>query len=173
VKLSTSDERDSDTTIKVVSTGEVFGVFDIFLEGRRTSASAIEDLTVRYLAKEGMLELMLTIPQFAVNMMQAANATTISLIDRISSYTGSWALRRLSLALVNLAEEGDMVPDGVRLRPGVTHEFLASLIGSARETVTLGLKKLKETGAVHQVGRTITVVPDKLKEIANSQKTEA
>lgn len=171
VKLSAAKgRRDAEVTLLVVGQGDLFGMADIFCTERRQSAVALEDLVVQYLSKETMIEMMLMVPQFAVNLLQAASVNFLKLIDRTASYSGSWAYRRLASALLRLSAEGDPMPEGIRLKSGVTHEFLASLIGSARETVTLGLKKLKETEAVAQDGRVLTVNPELLRQIAEESE---
>lgn len=57
------------------------------------------------------------------------------------------------LAMLWLLSEawGQVTPSGVRLPLGLTHETLGALVGGARPTVTLALRKLAEDGAIiHQ-----------------------
>ena len=57
------------------------------------------------------------------------------------------------LAMLWLMSEswGQVTPSGVRLPLALTHETLGALVGAARPTVTLALRKLTEEGAiVHQ-----------------------
>jgi CRP/FNR family transcriptional regulator, cyclic AMP receptor protein len=57
------------------------------------------------------------------------------------------------LAMLWLLSEswGQVTPSGVRLPLGLTHETVGALVGAARPTVTLALRKLTEEGAiVHQ-----------------------
>ena len=162
VKLTTNKNRDSEVTVSVAGEGDLFGMVDISCSERSQSATAMEDLVVWYITKDDMIEMMLLVPQFAVNVLECENASFLKLIDHVVSCFRNNSCRRLASALLRLADEGERTSEGVRLKSGVTHEFLASLIGCVRETVTLDLKELKKNGAVMQQGRRLIIHPELL-----------
>jgi CRP-like cAMP-binding protein len=47
-----------------------------------------------------------------------------------------------------------VTPEGIRLDLPLTHQLLADVVGSARETVSLTLRQLQRAGVVERVGRT-------------------
>jgi CRP/FNR family transcriptional regulator len=102
-------------------------------------------------------------PQLALNVVAELSRALHGLSERVASYAGSWAIRRLAEMLHKLMIEGEPDPLGVRLAQGVTHEFLAGLVGAARETITIQLSKLRKDGVIVQDGRAIIIVTPKLK----------
>ena len=57
-----------------------------------------------------------------------------------------------------------MVTDGVRLDFPITHELLAEMIGSARETVSRAVEQLERSGVVVREGRSyrLRVEPERI-----------
>ena len=62
---------------------------------------------------------------------------------------------RLAGQLVDLAERGHDTPDGHELSFLVTHQELAALIGTTRETVSLELGRLERSRLIVRRGRQI------------------
>jgi CRP/FNR family transcriptional regulator, cyclic AMP receptor protein len=72
---------------------------------------------------------------------------------------------RLLQRLQQLAREsGRVVPGGVLVGVPLTHELLAEMVGSSRETVTVALHRLEAEGFLSRVGRCycLAVAPDEL-----------
>jgi hypothetical protein len=66
--------------------------------------------------------------------------------------------RRLLLKLRQLGERfGRVTPQGVRLDLRLTHQQLADMVGAVRESVTIALGKLAQTGALTVENRTIWI----------------
>ncbi|HSP74458.1 MAG TPA: helix-turn-helix domain-containing protein, partial [Gaiellaceae bacterium] len=67
--------------------------------------------------------------------------------------------------LLQLARDhGRVAARGIRLDLPLTHELLADMIGSSRETVTMALAELQREGFVSRSGRfyRLDVAPDEL-----------
>lgn len=74
--------------------------------------------------------------------------------DSIANFGSLRPIDRVERKLLQLAREhGRVVPDGIRLDFPVTHELLAEMIGSARETVSRAIEQLESTGFVVRDGR--------------------
>jgi CRP-like cAMP-binding protein len=70
----------------------------------------------------------------------------------------AWAWHRLAKELLHLAEDlGEDARGGTRIALKLTHEDLANLIGTARETVTIQLHKFEELGLIRREGRNLIV----------------
>jgi CRP/FNR family transcriptional regulator len=66
--------------------------------------------------------------------------------------------RRLLLKLRQLGERfGRVTPTGVRLDLHLTHQQLADMVGAVRESVTIALGKLAQSGAITIENRTIWI----------------
>ena len=62
------------------------------------------------------------------------------------------------------------VPAGTLINVHLTHEDLANLIGTSRETVTTQLKKLARMGLLKREGRRCVVVRSKLIDFIRSEE---
>ena len=66
--------------------------------------------------------------------------------------------RRLLLKLRQLAERwGSVTPDGIRLDLRLTHQELANMVGAVRESVTLALGRLAESGEIEVRNRALLI----------------
>jgi Crp-like helix-turn-helix domain len=59
---------------------------------------------------------------------------------------------------------------GTRIALKLTHEDLANLIGTARETVTIQLHKFEELGLIRREGRTLIVNRDRLRDYVHGKE---
>jgi CRP-like cAMP-binding protein len=85
--------------------------------------------------------------------------------DSIANLAGGRPVERVERTLLQLAREhGRVVRDGVRLDFPVTHELLAEMIGSARETVSRAIEHLERAGFLVREGRSyrLLVTPDRI-----------
>ena len=78
-------------------------------------------------------------------------------IRRLSAVLGTSVRARLADQLVELAELGRDTPDGHELAFSLAHHELAALIGTTRETVSLELGRLEQSGLIVRHGRRIVV----------------
>ena len=59
--------------------------------------------------------------------------------------------------LLEWAADGETTDDGVRIKVAFTHEEMAQLIGTSRETVTRLLGEFREKGLAQLRGSTLTI----------------
>lgn len=95
-------------------------------------------------------------PEARAALSQQAVARRDALIRRLHEITTCSVPARLASALLDLVSEGTERPEGIELR--VTHEHLAELIGSRRETVSLDLAQLEKRGLVRRQSRRILLL---------------
>jgi CRP-like cAMP-binding protein len=101
-------------------------------------------------AYEGVLEL----PDAARALFSGLEAIARQQHRTMVALARSHHVDRLREKLLQLAEaHGRVTRDGVVLQLPITHEVLAEMIGSARETVTRGMDALEETGFLHRHDR--------------------
>jgi CRP/FNR family cyclic AMP-dependent transcriptional regulator len=93
-------------------------------------------------------------PNAATVLSDALRSTLRQKRDSIATFAGVRPVDRVECKLLQLAREhGRVVPDGVRLDFPITHELLAEMIGSARETVSRAIDRLESAGFVVREGR--------------------
>ena len=88
-------------------------------------------------------------PQIALNLLRMMLARIEKREDQLDSIVHREPGRRLARQLLALGEYlGSHEGGGIVLRPKLSHQMLADMLGLRRETVTLHLNALKELGAV-------------------------
>jgi hypothetical protein len=93
-------------------------------------------------------------PNAATVLSDSLRSTLRQKQDSIANFAGSRPVDRVERKLLQLAREhGRVVPDGIRLDFPITHELLAEMIGSARETVSRAIDHLESSGFVVRDGR--------------------
>jgi CRP-like cAMP-binding protein len=100
-----------------------------------------------------VLEDLLAIPSVAAILFRRLGTALRMRQDATSYLANVHHVDRVRLKLVQLAEQfGRVHPDGIRLEFPLTHDLLAEMIGSARETVTRCLDELQRSGFVVRDG---------------------
>jgi CRP-like cAMP-binding protein len=96
---------------------------------------------------------LLAIPGVATILFRALE-TALRLRQDTTSYLANiHHIDRVRLKLQQLAEQfGRVSPDGIRIEFPLTHDLLAEMVGSARETVTRCLDELQRSGFVVRDG---------------------
>jgi CRP/FNR family transcriptional regulator, cyclic AMP receptor protein len=99
------------------------------------------------------LEDLLAIPGVATMLFRALEAALRLRQDTTSYFANVHHIDRVRLKLLQLAEQfGRVSPDGIRLEFPLTHDLLAEMVASARETVTRSLDELQRSGFVVRDG---------------------
>jgi CRP-like cAMP-binding protein len=99
------------------------------------------------------LECLLAIPAVAATLFRGLGTALRLRQDATSHFASVRHVDRVRQKLVQLAQEfGRVNPDGIRLEFPLTHDLLAEMVGSARETVTRGVDELQRSGFVVREG---------------------
>jgi CRP-like cAMP-binding protein len=125
---------------------------------------ALTDAVMTAVAPEAMREL-LTAPETAAVIASGLLETVRERHETIAQLGRAPHGERLRERLLELARRhGRVVAGGVRIDLPLTHELLAQMICSARETVTLGLRDLEREGFLVREGRSyrLRIVPESL-----------
>jgi len=157
VKLSRFSSNGRELVLGVVEAGEVFGEEAIAGENRRTAfAEAIEDSLVCSVPVSEFTRFLKAYPNLAVSFAGVLTARLEEARDRMEDFLFRSVAERLACFLVESAEKeggGDRIPLPLRL----THQQIASRIGSTRETVTSLLGNFKRRGMIEFEGRRLVV----------------
>jgi len=133
-----------------IDPGELFGELALFESGRREEfAEAMEASTVVMIPSNALQQLMEVHPNvsFGINRLLGLRRQRIE--RRLKSLLFRSNRERLIHLLLELAEKyGRSNTDGTLLGIRLSHQDLASIIGSTRETVTVVLGELQSEGAL-------------------------
>ena len=147
--------------IYTLGDGTLFG--EMSLLGQRmhnTFAEAITDCTICVMSRNDLERLVLNRPQVALRILEITGNRLLETEEQLEALAFKSIPSRLAALLLRLAGDGDEVA-------GLTHQDLAEMIGTYRETTTQTLNDMKARGIVEIGRRRITILDkDALKQIA-------
>lgn len=170
IKVSQVGEDGKESIVRIASAGDVLGHRSIFTEQYyNATATAVEDCTVCFLDKKYILKLVEDSPSVATNIMAKLGRDLGAAEKRISSFSQRNVRERLAELLLLLKEtHGVKEERGIRLNIKLTREEMASIIGTASETLIRFMSELKQEGLIEQEGKIIYIVDEQnLIEYAN------
>lgn len=136
--------------LALVDPGEVFGELGLFDSGespREEFAEAMESSRVILIPREEMQQLMEAHPTVSLGVSRLMGLRRKRVERRLKSLLFRSNRDRLVHLLLELAEKyGKPTVEGVILGIKLSHQDLASIIGSTRETVTVLLGELQQEG---------------------------
>ncbi len=163
VKVSIVSEDGREVILSLLSKNAVFGELSL-LDGRPRSANviAIEETQLVMLRRSDFLELIKKTPSIAVALL-AELASRLRKTDRqIEGLALLDVSSRISDTLLQLAIEQGVDSDlGIVVENRPTHQELANMSGTTRETVSRVLKRLEKQEYLKSEGRKITILREK------------
>ncbi len=155
----TSDGKQS--ILAFIEPGELFGELAIFDGNQRDEyAEAVEDSTVVMIPGDTMNELMARRHDVSLGITKMIGLRRKRVEQRLKNLLFLSNRERLTHLLLELAEQyGSKNEQGVQLGIKLSHQDLANVIGSTRESVTVVLGELQLAGLI-KVGRRKVVILD-------------
>ncbi|MEV0180121.1 Crp/Fnr family transcriptional regulator [Streptomyces sp. NPDC050625] len=151
-------------TTAIISPGTIFG--EMVLLGQRmydNFAEALDDVTVCVMSRADVHRYLLSDPRIAARITEILGRRLADLEQRLSDSVFKSVPQRIATTLSTLAARADTRTG--RLRPGtrhaqiaLTHEQLAALAGTSRETTTKVLHEFADRGMLHLARGRITVL---------------
>ena len=172
VKMCHLTAEGKESILAFVEPGELFGEMAMFDAPQRDEfVESIRPSTVVMIPIEEMHRLMTERADVALGITKIVGLRRQRIERRLKNLLFLSNRERLVHLLLDLAEQfGWQADDGIRLRIRLSHQDLANLIGSTRETVTILLGKLKSEGCVAGGRRKIVLTnPAQLAHLVNRQ----
>lgn len=160
VCIHTITDEGKRAVLAFIEPGEVFGELAVLEAGTREEfAEACEESTLVFIPAEAFRRLMARSPEVSLAITKLIGLRRRRLERRLGSLLFRSHRARLVHALLDLAEEyGAKEARGeIALRIRLSHQDLANLIGSTRESVTIALGELQAEGYLRVGRRRITV----------------
>jgi CRP/FNR family cyclic AMP-dependent transcriptional regulator len=176
VKVShlTADAKES--ILAFVESGELFGELALFDgQSRDELVKTMEPSTVVMIPAARLQQLMADSTDVALAITKLVGLRRQRIERRLKNLLFLSNRDRLVHLLLELAEQyGVSTDDGVRLRIKLSHQELANLIGSTRETVTVVLGQLRAQDCVAGGRRKIVITqPERLAQSVDRQPPHA
>jgi CRP/FNR family transcriptional regulator, cyclic AMP receptor protein len=159
VKLSRCSDCGKEVILSIMGPGEVFGLEPLLGHSdRRAHAVALEGGRLLALRRDRFQELILENPELLMTLLKIVNERLWDSRDNLSRLVFSDVKSRLAALLLNLARsEGKVCGNEIRLEAPITHQDLANLIGSTRETTTATLNQFKRAQLIQFDRRRIVI----------------
>lgn len=145
-------------TIERLGPGTVFG--EMTALGQRmhqTYAEALTDCLICVMSRSDVENILLSDPRVAIRIAQSIGKRLAEAEARLEEMAFRSVPERLASLLLRLADRTDW--RGRRMVDGLTHQQLAELVGSYRETVTLTLNQFRADSLI-DIGRRRVVILD-------------
>jgi CRP/FNR family cyclic AMP-dependent transcriptional regulator len=153
VQVSKLSDDGREKILEFLEDGDFFGEMSLLDNAPRSaSVRALADTRILALSRADFLAVLRRSPDLAMAVIQELTRRLRRVDDQASSLSFQRVEERTKGLLTRLAKE-DPQHTGRRVTPALTHQQIADMIGTSRETVTRALKLLKEHGWLEQEGK--------------------
>ena len=169
VRILSVSEKGTETIVHILKEGAIFGELLLSEEQRAFTAVTGTDALVTVLSKGSLVELLTAIPTVSRNFIRLLSKRLAKVEMEVGDFGHTWSYNRLTKVLLRLCEEhGKETPVGIVIPLRLTHEDLANLIGTTRETVTTQMIRFRRMGLVKRQDRFLVVNKPRLEEYGRS-----
>lgn len=150
VKIGSYGDGGKEITKAILGIGEVFGELTLIGEDKhRDFALAMEDTVVCILSKDEMNALMRDHSSLSLFMMKIMGSRVLEMEKRLESLVFKDARTRIVEFLKDLADKkGQRVGYEMLVRGFMTHQEIANLTATSRQTVTTVLNELRTKNVI-------------------------
>jgi CRP/FNR family cyclic AMP-dependent transcriptional regulator len=159
-KLSTTSRDGKVLILKIAEAGEVLGLSAVIAgEPYELTAETAGPCQVNFVEREALIRLVERNGELGLRASQALSREFQSayrdIHDLVLARSSAGKLARLLLSWTPIREQFE--PPEIRVRASLTHEEMAQMIGSSRETVTRLLSDLKKKEFIRLDGSTLVI----------------
>jgi CRP/FNR family transcriptional regulator len=154
-KLTTSSAEGKTLIVRIAEAGDVLGASSGILGAPyEVSAETLEPSQINFIRREDFMAFLNTHPEACLHTAQQLSAKYHSAQREIRSLglSQSTSEKLARLLLDWSARSGEETPAGTRLKVLLTHEEIAQMIGTTRETVTRLLSDFKRRKIIEVKG---------------------
>ena len=160
-----------ESIVRICQGGDILGHRSLFTEEQYTAtATAMEESEVCFIDKKYILKMISDKPSVSLNIINKLSKDMGSAETKLSSFHQKNVRERLAELLIVLRKShGVKMEDGkIKLDIKLTREEMATMIGTANETLIRFISEFKEEGLIEQSGKTIIIAKEEeLSEWAN------
>ena len=161
VKISRVSDQGREVTLYLIEDSHVFGETGL-IDANQTyelMAETLEDSLVAVFRRSDILTAMAETPQAAMEMLKLVSERRSVAETQVADLVFLEVPRRLAKLLLKLQDEHGSKTSrgGTLVKAKFTHQELANMIGSTRETTTLILNEFKRQGCIDFLGRKVIV----------------
>jgi len=159
VKLLTTNSEGKTLILKIAQPGDILGIHSVITgKAHETTVETLQPSQLAFISREAFLTFMKDHPDACLHAAEHISRDCQSAYGVIRSIGLSHSVSEKLARLLMQWVEGGKVSDGaVRVKMTLTHEEIAQLIGSSRETVTRTLSDFKKQGVIEMHGSALII----------------
>ena len=160
VKLSTTSREGKTLIVRIAEAGEILGLHAT-VSGRpyELTGETLQPCQLDFIRREDFLRFLQHHSDACLNAAQHLSQNCQSAYEMIRSLGLSHSVsEKLARLLLEWAHDGEATKEGIRIKVSLTHEEIAQLIGTSRETVTRVLSEFREKKLAQLRGSTLTIL---------------
>ena len=168
VKISTFSPQGKEQILALLERGDVFGELAPAEARAPTRVEAFDHAIVCSLHRTLFEEILRHTPEVGVRVIRALARRLRAAEQEIEDLALRTVPARLAALLLRLAEEyGEPHDHGIRLSLRLTHQDVAHMVGSTRETITALINQFRDEGLITVDHRVLVILErDRLRQIA-------
>jgi len=159
VKVTTFSESGKEVIFSILNAGDFFGEMSL-LDGKPRSATVVsmEDAQIQLIRRAEFYRLLEDHPRIALRLLEELASRLRKADERIESLSILDVTGRIAGILLQLAEDRGITNNNeVLIKSRPTHQELANMVGTTRETVTRVLKQLEDKNYIMMAGKDVTI----------------
>ncbi len=159
IKLTKVGPDGKESIVRVVTGGDILGHRSLFTEDNYSgTATAMEDTEVCFIDKKFIIGVIQNNPSVAMNIINKLSRDMGIAENKLTSLHQKNVRERLAELLLALkASHGVREGQRVRIDMKLTREEMATMIGTANETLIRFMTEFKEAGILEQEGKVIYI----------------
>ncbi len=159
VKVTKASDDGREKIMNLFGAGDFFGEMSLLdNQPRSASVTTLEPSTLLALSRRDLIELLQSSSTLALCVIQELSRRLRDTGEQASSISFQKVQERARGLFERIArDEGSA--DHSRITPTLTHQQIADMIGTSRETVTRAVKRLKDDGWLQQQGKRYVIPP--------------
>ena len=159
IKLTKIGVDGKETIVRIVHSGDILGHRSLFTDDNYSAtATAMEDTEVCFIDKKFILKVIKNNPCVALSLINKLSRDMGVAEKKLTSFHQKNVRERLAeLILALKASHGVKIGDKWRIDLKLTREEMATMIGTANETVIRFMTEFKEAGIIEQEGKVLYI----------------
>jgi CRP/FNR family transcriptional regulator, cyclic AMP receptor protein len=160
VKLSTTSREGKTLILRIAQAGEVLGLHAT-VSGKpyELTGETLQPCQLDFIRRDDFLRFLQHHGDACLNAAQHLSQNCQNAYEMIRSLGLSHSVgEKLARLLLEWASDGETTKDGIRIKVSLTHEEIAQLIGTSRETVTRVLSEFREKKFAQLRGSTLMIM---------------
>ncbi len=165
IKLTKAAPDGKETIVRIVKGGDFLGLRSLFSDDNHSvTATVMEDSEVCFIDKKFILKAIEKNPSTALNIINKLTRDMGHADNKLSSFQQKNVRERLAELILFLKSSHGVKDSSGRwkIELKLTRDEMATMIGTANETLIRFMSEFKEAGIIEQEGKTIFISDEKV-----------